>query len=65
MTDEDARPATPEQLRATLLLQLARAWRAYREGNVVSAVLLLRRARRTITDLIRTLEGRKAEEEAP
>lgn len=50
-------PVTPETLRADVLMQLARAWRAYREGHTARAVLLLRRAAQTLATLIVLLDS--------
>lgn len=54
-------PATPETLRSDLLMHLARAWRAYREGRTVIAVAHLRRAARTLAALIALLDSETIE----
>ena len=64
MAEPVARPKTPEGVRADLLMTLARAWRAYREGRTMAALLLLYRASEQIDGLI-ALVGAQQDEEKP
>jgi len=53
---------TPEGVRADLLMTLARAWRAYREGRTFAALLLLYRASEQIDGLIALVGAQRDEE---
>ena len=55
---ERIKPLTPEGVRADLIMTLARAWRAYREGRTVTALFLLHRASEQLQTLIAVIGER-------